>query len=55
MFGTKDKVYTTIPLLSKSSLLFMKQIQPLMELKETRMASEKAMFKFSEVKSIEEH
>ena len=55
MYGTKDKVLLTVPMLNTKSLIFMKRIHPYMEAKETMMASEKYMHKFFEVKTIEEH
>lgn len=55
MYASKDKVLSTIPMLNTKSLLFMKKVQPLMEAKETMMGNERAMHKFFEVKTIEEH
>ena len=55
MYGSKDKVFSTIPMLNTKSLLFMKRIQPQMETKEMRMISERALHKFYEVRTIEEH
>jgi len=55
LYGSKDQIYNLLPRLSKKSLEFMRQIQPIIEDEKNRITNHNNHMRFNIVKSLEEH
>jgi len=54
-YGSKDTIYSNIPMLCKKSLLFLRESYDKLESQQMRISHANERIKFLPVKSIEEH